>query len=268
MADQLIETFSQYHYSDFNYNFRKIGFAGRHQYVVEEDSARLLLTPNSEYRVPYIANPPAGSAFVWWAGIQGFDLQGNPTISIHHYLGLREVDATVVFPDEFHIALNGTFSGAHAAEDAQWFRKVLTDPTPDNGKILALPGLLQDIARVKVESYRASHSSDDTTDSIGYEVSFVRTRIGAPIKLPKLDKPTRNAKTVKKKKKKGKSAKKVKATSSHKTVRKMAVLAYGSPDAGNVSQILANNEELFAGLGIPSSELMNYEFPPGTEFDV
>lgn len=165
---------------------RTIDVARPHRKRLREDPAKFVVDPDDIIR-PWLATPPNGSAFVWQTGIEGFDINSTATIGIHHYIGKSDIDATVIFPDETHISLTGTFPGRTSSANMLALREVIREETPPGGKILSLPGILKDIAFVAVENYRFTHEAQDNSHSIGYEISFVRVGVGPENEIPITD---------------------------------------------------------------------------------
>ena len=82
-----------------------------------DDTAHYILKPDLQFYRPWLASPGVGAsgiAFVWPLGIEGFTLASTAELGIHKYIGDNDIDIEIVYPDEYHITLNGIFPGKTA----------------------------------------------------------------------------------------------------------------------------------------------------------
>jgi len=172
MASQAEVTLDQFQWTDIS---PPIAFPHTHRGNEDPAAFIRLRKPKLENR-PWLATPN-GTAFVWPMGIEGFDVSHDATLGVHQYIGVNDVDAIVVYPDQTQIILNGVFPGATGVDAMFELKKVLREPTPKDGKYLKLPGVLADLARVQVQSARFSHESGDNTESVAYSITFIRVAI-------------------------------------------------------------------------------------------
>lgn len=228
----------------------------------EDDSARYILKPDSEFLRPWLANPPNGSAFVWPLGTQGFQLSSQATAGIHHYIGDNDVDVDIVYPDELHITMTGHFPGKTSSIFKRELRKVILDPSGDSGKILSLPGVEEQILYVKVIAHSFVHDEGDNTSSIAYSVEFIRVGAGAKITLPTLTPPTPNP--TSKKKARGKSSKRISVKQGSGSARRVTQSVYGRVDSGAMQALIKSNADALEAAGIPAYAVPFTPLPVGT----
>lgn len=213
------------------------------------DTARYLRRPDADFYRPWIANPPNGSAFIWPLGIQGFTYSSQATTGIHHYIGDNDVDVDVVYPDELHITLTGHFPGRTAPEFMQALRSVALEQSSEDGKILALPGIDDNISFVKVISSSFTHDENDFTTTIAYSIEMIKVGAGGHLDLSKLL-PTKLNPTTKKKPK-GKSSRQTTTKQGKQTLRQISKGVYGSAAANYMLSLANLNANDLERLGIP-----------------
>jgi hypothetical protein len=229
------------------------------------DPARYIAKPDIDFKRPWLANDKNGSAFVWPLGIEGFDLSSDATLGIHKYIGDNDVDATIVYPDELHINMSGLFPGYTGVQNMVALRQVILE-RPNNGKILALPLVLNELRYVKVMNHRFTHSNDDRTRGIAYSIDFLVVGIGSSNPVSDPAKGTRPQPKKNNSAPKGKSAKTVTTTQNHRTLKTVSAEAYGTPDlwtsVRDLNIIALNN------LNISAFTLPYAELPIGLELTV
>lgn len=234
----------------------------------QDDSARYLLEPDTEFYRPWIANPPNGSAFIWPGGIQGFNISSTSTLGIHHYIGEVDIDVDVIYPSEEHITLTGHFPGKKSVNFLQRLKKVLLEKTSEAGKVLALPLVEERILYVAVSNYAFTHDENDNTDTVGYSIDLVRVGVGGKLILPTLTPPKNNAQA--KKKKKGKSAKKKTVSSGGGgggSLRSLAMAIYGNTSVDAQLQIIKDNQDNLEAQGIQAFTLPITSLGNGVELE-
>jgi hypothetical protein len=145
----------------------------------QEDSARYILVPDEDFQRPYLAVPGTREAFVWPAGVEGFELQKDTALGIHRYLGEAPLEVSVTHQGEKRINMSGIFPGWTAVENMHALERVYDMPTEAKGKILHLPGILPQLKYVIGESLRFSHTEEDFLEDLAYQVTFVVTGGGA-----------------------------------------------------------------------------------------
>jgi hypothetical protein len=147
-----------------------------------EDEARYVLRPDDEFDRPWIASPQGkgGPAFVWPLGVEGFAFSSNATVGIHHYIGDNDVHVDVVYPDEYHLILNGIFPGNTSPDNMSLLRQViLHQPDPPGIKLLSIPPVAALIQRVRVVNHSFSHDESDTFMRVNYSIECIRTGLGS-----------------------------------------------------------------------------------------
>jgi hypothetical protein len=149
---------------------------GSHNFVKGEDPVAIIKVSELRFAPPSIRS--AGNQYTWPLGIEGFRRSGSATLGIHKYLGDGNVAVQVMHLDEAHIEMTGTFPGLSSTTNMEQLLAVIT---ADGSKDLFLPGVFTKIQRVFTENYDFSHAIDDRTHSIDYNISFVRTTVGATV---------------------------------------------------------------------------------------
>lgn len=103
-------------------------------------------------------------------------------------MGDNHVDIDVVYPDELHIILNGMFPGKTAAKVMHALRSVIMELPTNNvdGRLLSLPFVFPTIQYVAVLNSSFSHSTDQDSYSVTYNIEFVVARsrprlLGPPV---------------------------------------------------------------------------------------
>src|SRR5687768_6965786 len=77
---------------------------------IGEDPARYLLTPGVHFRRPFL-RIPNGPVFRWPLGTEGFAYSSNAQLGVHRYLGQEDIEVNVIYRDEPHIEMTGSFPG-------------------------------------------------------------------------------------------------------------------------------------------------------------
>lgn len=233
-------------------------FAFAHRKRAKEDPAAYILRPDVEFRRPWLATPE-GTAFVWPMGVEGFDVNSDVTLGVHQYIGDPDVDAIVVFPDQTQIVLNGSFPGLTGIDAMQELKRVIREPTPKQGKYLALPGILEDIARVHVQNARFTHESGDTTHSVGYSISFIRVGLDRKLVLPALAPGGNQGTSSPTPDRVGLSS--VSTGSASSTIRSLS--AFQAATNTSLYSVIKGNADVFADAGIPLFQSPFKSLPAG-----
>jgi hypothetical protein len=147
-----------------------------------EDEARYILMPDAEFDRPWIASPQgsSGPAFVWPLGVEGFSFSSNATAGIHHYIGDNDVYVDIVYPDEYHLVLNGVFPGNTSPQLMSLLRQViLHQPDPPGIKLLSIAPAAALIQRVRVINHSFTRDAGDTYTRINYSIECIRTGTGS-----------------------------------------------------------------------------------------
>lgn len=149
-----------------------------------DDSAKYILMPDEDFARPWLAIP-GGDAFVWPLGTEGFELQTQAQLGLHKYLGEIELDVSVVHRAEKHITLSGVFPGWTSDANMRALQAVFEADTPENGKVLSLPGIFTNFNYVTCETLSFNHDEGDRTQDIHYSLSMVKVGLGKRIKQKK-----------------------------------------------------------------------------------
>lgn len=142
-----------------------------------DDTAYYVRQPGEGFLRPWLAIE-GGIAFLWPLGIEGFSLSVEPTLGIHKYIGDNHVKIDVMHLGEERISLSGSFPGVTAKDAMQALYKVVKAKTPDNGKLLYLPFVLDYTRRVTVASFRTDRSEDMRGEDLTYSIDFVVSDFG------------------------------------------------------------------------------------------
>lgn len=160
-----------------------------HNFRWGEDTARYLLRPGLNFRQPYIA-VPNGARFVWPVGTEGFQYSSSASLAVHRYIGEEDIEVNVIYRDEPHIEMHGTFPGNTAPALMRELMQVLEARTPGQGKVLWLPYIFPRILYVAAESWSFDHEVGDRSRSLGYRISFLKVGVGRRKKIPPPEEPT------------------------------------------------------------------------------
>lgn len=232
-----------------------------------DDDVYYLAIPGHDFAQPWIASPngTSGVAFTWPLGIQGFSYNSNATASVHHYIGENGVDVSLVFPDELHIVLNGTFPGKSATRNMHALRQVILHQSEDGKKLLGLPLIESQILYVKTISHSFSRDSSGDQSSVSYSIEFIKTLIGAALVTPSYKVPasTPAAKVTPR----GKDQKRTAVKGSRRSIRGVSNAVYGRTDAFSQTELLLKNQGTWDRLGIPRWKIPFVRIPPGTTIE-
>jgi len=152
-----------------------------------DDSAKYILMPDVDFARPYLA-VPGGDSFVWPLGVEGFDIQTSSQLGLHKYLGEIELDVSITHLAEKHIVLSGVFPGWTSDANMRALQSVYEADTPENGKILSLPGIFTNFNFVVGETLSFSRDPESRVQDINYSVSFIKVGLGKRIP-PSPDRP-------------------------------------------------------------------------------
>lgn len=224
-----------------------------------DDEARYILKPDREFLRPWIATP-GGSAYVFPGGIQGFQLQSNAETGIHHYLGDVGTDISVIYPDELHIILTGTFLGHTSISNLHAMRSVILQQTI-YGHILGLPGIQSQLLYAVPINHQFSHDPGDPSHDVSYSVEFVKTGTGSIAKTPPLQLPQSNP--VLSTRPKGKSKNQITTKPGLQTFRAIAQKVYSDISMESIFKLIDKNSEALDAANIPSSKRANTKLPVG-----
>lgn len=162
-----------------------------HRYRYGEDSARYLLDPGDEFRRPFL-RIPGGARFVWPVGTEGFGYESSANLGIHRYIGKEDIEVNVIYRDEPRISMQGVFPGRTGPLFMRQLLEILEARTPKAGKILFLPFIFPRIQYVAAENWNFTHSPEDRTRSIEYQMSFLLVGQGSVINIPGPELPEEN----------------------------------------------------------------------------
>lgn len=169
---------------------KRIELPRGHKFKWGEDPTRFLLDPD-EFRRPSLSIPN-GETFVWPVGTEAFEVRGQAEVAIHKSIGVTDVDANVIYVNEPHISLSGTFPGHTAVDHMRKLEDVILAKTPEKGKILRVPFVFPRLQYVIVESWNFNHDQDDRTRSIAYQISFLKVGVSKGIDVKDPDDPDQN----------------------------------------------------------------------------
>jgi hypothetical protein len=150
------------------------GFFGR-----TTDTAKYVVDP-SRFERPRLSIVN-GDEFEWPVGTEGVRIHGSASLAMHKYLGDNAVVVQVTHRDERHLEMSGEFPGITGAKNMRDLLEIIQADTPDDGKILTLPGVFPKQQFVVIEDYDFSHDKDDRLDSWNYTVNFVKSGVGKKI---------------------------------------------------------------------------------------
>ena len=221
-----------------------------------EDNSRYLIPP-SWFEHPSISIP-GGATFIWPLQVEGFRLVGNAQLGIHRYLGDDEAVVEVTHRSESRIEMSGVFPGKTGVANMRELRDICVAKTPKDGKILRLPGIFPNEQYVVVENWDFSHSEEERTEEILYNITFVKTGIGKRVqrKTPKY--PSPNPKRVRNK---GKSSRVFTIRAGVRTLRGVANKVYGNHNRWR--EIYNLNVMTLNHLGIPFHQMPTKQLPIG-----
>jgi hypothetical protein len=225
-----------------------------------EDTAKYLLKPDVQFERPWIA-VPGGDAFIFPAGVEGFEYNGTAEIALHKYLGDDEIDVSMTHRDEPHFTINGQFPGKTSVNNMLACKAVIAANTPERGKILHLPFILPRIQYVVIQDYNFSHSEDDRTETIAYRIQFLKIGVGKRISPGEPDPPSPNPDTQPVKDPKGKDQKQFVVKQGFQTLRKIAKKVYNNPDKWLV--LFNKNHKRLEKIGINKHVAPNNMLPIG-----
>jgi|SRR5215831_1189398 len=225
----------------------------------QDDEVRYILRPDREFRRPWVATP-GGSAYVWPGGVEGFQLTSNAETGIHKYLGEIGTDVIVVYPDEFHISLSGTFPGKTSVANLHALRSVLLQQTI-YGHILALPGIQSQLLYVVPINHQFAHDPGDYTSNVNYSVEFIKTGTGSNYKLPPLHLPQSNP-TVKTSAR-GKNQRHVTTKHGFQTLRAIANQVYHDVSQEAILMLASKNASALKKHNISLQKSVTAKLPVG-----
>lgn len=233
----------------------------------DPDVAKFLI-PTNKFVRPFLANPNGrggGEAFVFPLGIEGFDLASSATLGIHHFIGDNDVDATIVYPDELHITMDGLFPGKTGMAVANELRRIILASSSVNGKILYLPLVTETLEYVQVISHRITHQADDRTRGVAYSLEFLLVGKGKTLNTPDPSAGESRRPGVKKPNK-GTTAHTFVTTQNVRTLRTIAMHVYNNADLW--TRVRDKNLRLLYGLEIPAIGFPIAQLPLGMTFIV
>lgn len=228
---------------------------------VREDTSAFLLRKN-QYERPSIAIP-GGEKYEFPLPTEGFTFSGTAALAVHRYIGDNAAEVQVMHNDEARIEISGVFPGHTSDRNMNALRDVLVKGTPNQGKILNLPGIFPRQQMVVMESYSFQHPEDERTDSIFYTVTFVRVGVGRKTPRNKLAPPPHGTTTYKKKTK-GVGERIFIMRDNARTLRTMAKIVFKN---GEKWRFIYNRNHTFIDHErIPSHQIPTHKWPIGTRF--
>lgn len=233
-------------------------------HAADDDQAHYILKPDTQFYRPWLASP-GGSAFVWPIGVEGFTFTSNAQAGIHHYIGDNDVDVQLVYPDELHIVLTGSFYGRTSVQNMLALRAVILQKSSEAGKILALPGIESQILYVSTINHQFNHDQTDHTRSVSYSIEFIKVGTGGGLKTPPLQLPSANP--LVKSAPRGKSQSRTVVKQGKQTLRSISSKLYGDFSSASVLKLMQKNTETFSDQNLPLYKAVNQMIPPGTKLN-
>jgi hypothetical protein len=126
-----------------------------------------------------------GGTFEWPIGVEGVTISGSAGLAEHHYIGDDDVVLQVLHRDDRHIAMSGMFPGLTGSANVRALLEIIKADTPEDGKLLTLPGIFLNEQVVVVSDYNFTHDEGDHNDSWIYTINFRKVNIGRKITRPK-----------------------------------------------------------------------------------
>jgi hypothetical protein len=212
--------------------------------------------PDEDFSRPYLA-VPGGHAFVWPLGVEGFDIITSTTLGLHKYLGEIELDVSVTHRGEKRITLSGVLPGWTSNENMVNLQGIYEADTPENGKILYLPGIFQRLQYVVGESANFKHNPEDRTQDINYSIVFIKVGLGKKIKQRSNHPPPGR------KQNKGKAQRYFVANNRYHTLRQIARKLWHN--ANRWTELYNKNPKWFNNHQppIPTHQIPDYRIPNG-----
>lgn len=210
--------------------------------------------PDEDFSRPYLAIP-RGHAFVWPLGVEGFEIVTNSQLGLHKYLGEIELDVSVVHRAEKRITLSGVLPGWTSNENMQSLQNIYEQDTPENGKILYLPGIFGRLQYVVGESANFSHAAENRTQDIEYTLTFIKVGLGKKItQRPNRPPPGKG-------KGKGKAQRYFTVNNRNYTLRMIARKLWRN--ANRWTELYQKNARWFDTRKIPTHQIPDYRLPNG-----
>lgn len=223
------------------------------------DPAKYLIRP-SRFDHPRLSIV-GGAEFVWPLGIEGATISGQARLAEHFYIGDNSAVLQVMHRDDRRIELTGQFPGDTGSDFMRDLLEIVAAETPDNGKILTLPGVFPKQQLVVIENYNFTHAEDDPTKSWDYTITFRRQGVGkkiaAPIVTPRAVVPGTNKAAVKK----GKPSRVFTVHSGGNTLRAAAQIVFSNPNRWR--EIYNKNAKALKKLGVPLVQISTHRLPNG-----
>lgn len=226
-----------------------------------DDPATYVVNPDSIEK-PWIYVPPNGPFFVFPGGVEGFDLTGAAAVSNHKALGGNVPRAIVVHRDEFHVVLSGAFVGDRAFDNGRALRQVCVANTPDEGKLLYVPYVLDNYQQVIVESHSIRGQAGN--DFVEYSVSCLKIGTGATAHVEHhaiISRPFPILSTPRQPR--GKGAQPFVVNSKFNTLRKIARLKFGT--TGRWGELYSKNHKYFEKHNVTFHKAADHRLPLGTK---
>lgn len=223
------------------------------------DQAKYLVAPNKfdHPRLSIIG----GDEFVWPLGIEGATISGQVRVAEHLYIGDNAAVLQVMHRDDRRIELTGQFPGDTGSENMRDLLEIIQAETPDDGKILTLPGVFPKQQLVVIESYSFNHPEDDSTASWDYTIALRRQGVGRKIAQPK---PRPNPPALGSNRAavaKGKSSRVFTVHAGGNTLRAAAQIVFKNPNRWR--EIYDKNQKVLNKLGVPMVQLPTHRLPYG-----
>lgn len=221
------------------------------------DSVTFIQPPGVAFYRPWISIP-GGLSFIWPIGLEGFNLEIDPVLGIHKYVGGNAVQLNVVHKGEEHFTLDGNFPGKSSTDAMQRLRDIVYANQPVGGKILYLPGVLPYAQRVGIVHMSSGRTQDDRGTDLTYSIEFIRIGIEKKYPDPQLaatpGQPLKGAK--------GGSSRIFKTTGTVRTLRAIAQLKL--KDANKWQSIYSKNLAFFNRGQVTSHQAPTWRIPIGT----
>jgi hypothetical protein len=218
---------------------------------------------NLRHARPYLLN--GSKFFAWPVGTEGFTRSGAAVLGLHQPIGEDSYIGVTVNREGARIELTGMFPGISAQDNMRDCLDVITSKQ-DDGMLLNMPGVFDNVQIVLPENWNFNHSEDDRTHSITYTISFVRVAVGKPTKDPHGKPPHQNPSV--RKLPKGKHHKIFTVKSGARTFRAIAKVVYKNQNSWQ--KLVQLNEGVIKKYNrnhpdIPKHQLPTFRWAIGTK---
>lgn len=226
--------------------------------------AAYLQRPKTDFDLPYLS-VTGGEMFEWPLGVQGFDITHEASLGVHRYIGDIYLDVDVLHRDQNTIQLTGNFVGEEASAHMIALSQVFERETIPPGKVLYLPGVLNNLQFVVCQTLNFNHGRDDP-DEITYTLSMIRAGVGGAVAAPARDAfriPISDSSAAIAPV--GDSAYQYTTTDSVNNLRSISLTVFGTSDRW--PDLYTMNQRKMNELGVQAWDIPTYRFPAGTKIN-